>query len=251
MLLNLFILTVWILVKKQLGIWEQVTLLNNLFELTMASITFLFAGVYHNRLQAFLQTYQHYQDQLKRLDLEEKSIGLLKPSVGLLRLNEEEERSLRYRRPFALVLIMARPAPGVIWGAKEPSELMRAIATTVKDTTRETDIHFLAEEGKIAVILPETETGGASKVVNNIFNRMMLTQFIASSGEAMFIHTRVQLRYGFAAFLGESDAKADLMAAAERSLQRSLEINSNDLFQNIFLEWITIGEVPVSTPLIQ
>lgn len=250
-LVALLMVFVWIAVKKLLGAWEEVRLLDNLLELIIAGLTFIFSGIYHDRLQAILNTYRKNQIQLKQLDLEDKTVGLIRPAVGLLRLNEEEERSVRYRRPFALLLIMIRPKPGAEWEPKEAPELMRAIATTIKDTTRDTDIPFLANDNKIAVILPETETDGANKVVNNIFNRMMSTQFVTDSGSSLPIQTRAQLRFGFAAFLGISSIKINLMEAAERSLELSWEINADDLFQNIFIEWITVGETPSSTALFE
>jgi GGDEF domain-containing protein len=185
------------------------------------------------------------------LDLEDKTIGLLRPSIGLLRLLEEEERSVRYRRPLALVLILIRPFPGRNWGSDESQSILRAIATSMKDTTRETDLPFLIAKDKLALLLPETQTNGANKVVNNILNRMTATQFVTSSGGSMFIHERVQLRYGFAAFLGASEERIDMLAAAEGSLQRSVEINLDDLFQNIFIEWATLGELPISSPLLE
>jgi hypothetical protein len=80
---------------------------------------------------------------------------------------------------------------------------------------------------------------------------MMVTQFVTASGETMFIHAHAQLRYGFAAFLGTSEEKIDMIQAAEGSLQRSLEINLDDLFQNIFIEWATVGKLPISTPLLE
>ena len=250
-LVGLLMVFVWIAIKKLLGVWEEVRLLDNMLELIIAGLTFIFSGIYHDRLQAILNTYRRNQNQLKQLDLEDKTVGLIKPSIGLLRLHEEEDRSVRYRRPFALILIMVRPIPGTEWKPKEGSELMRAIATNIKDTTRDTDIPFLAGDQKIAVILPETETSGANKVVNNIFNRMMSTQFVTHSGNSMAIQTRVQLRFGFAAFLGVSSTKINIMEAAEKSLEQSWEINTDDLFQNIFIEWVTVGETPSSTPLFE
>lgn len=250
-LVGLFMIFLWIAVKQLLGVWEQVRLLDALLELIIAGLTFIFSGIYHDRLQAILNIYRRNQNQLKQLDLEDKSIGLLKPAIGLLRLNEEEERSVRYRRPFALVLIMVRPQPGKDWEPVGKHETIRAIATSVKDTTRETDIPFLASDQKIAVILPETDTNGANTVVNNIFNRMIETQFVSGSGNSMDIRKHVQLRFGFAAFLGISNTKINLMEAAERSLKQSLEINSEELFQNVFIEWVTIGETPSSTPLFE
>ena len=249
-LVSLLLIAAWISIKRLLGVWDTARLLDHLMELLLAGLSFIFAGRYHDQLQVFLNAYKESQNRLMLLDLEEKTIGLLKPSIGMLRLGEEEDRSVRYRRPFALVLIAVRPI-GSDWQADERSELMRAIATGIKDTTRETDIHFLATDAEIAVILPETETNGASRVVNNIFNQMITTRFVTASGESKPIHERVQLRYGFAAFLGVSTNKINMLEAAETSLQRSRAINSSDLFQNIFIEWVTLGEVASSTPLIE
>lgn len=249
-LVGLLMITIWISVKQLLGIWENVRLLDHLLELLLVGLTFILGGRYHDRLQAFLDLYKENQNRLKQLDLEDKTVGLLKTSIGLLRLGEEEERSVRYHRPFALVLIRAYPIAAEAW-EEERSELMRAIATSIKDTTRETDIPFLAADNKIAVILPETETGGANKVINNIFNRMTSTQFVTASSQGMLIQTRVHLRFGFAAFLGVSHAKINILEAAEKSLQRSLEINNDDLFQNLFIEWETLGDLALSTPLFE
>jgi hypothetical protein len=80
---------------------------------------------------------------------------------------------------------------------------------------------------------------------------MTSAQFVTSAGHSMFIQTRVRLRFGFAAFLGTSNASINMLEAAQASLQRSLEINSPELFQNIFIEWTTVGDVPVSTPLLE
>lgn len=249
-LVGLLMISGWIAAKQLLGVWEQVKLLDHLLELILVALTFIFAGRYHDRLQNVLDNFKETRKQLKQLDLEDKRIGLLKPSVGLLRLAEEEERSVRYRRPFVLILMRVQPTPGESWDINESWELMRAIAAAVKDTTRETDIPFLAAKTEIAIILPETETNGANRVLNNIFNRMTTAQFLTPYGFSRPIHTRAQLRFGFAAFLGDGQTKINMLEAAEASLQRSLEINSSELFQNIFIEWVTLGELSVPTPLL-
>ena len=250
-LVALLMISLWIGIKQLLGVWETIKLLDHILELILVGLTFIFGGRYHDRLQAILNIYKENQTQLKQLDLEDRSVGLLKASIGILRLNEEEERSVRYRRPFALILIMVRPGNGLDWEPHERSELMRSIATGIKDTTRETDIPFLAADNQIAVILPETETGGANKVVNNILNRMTKTQFVTPSGSSTRIQARAQLRFGFAAFLGVSHTKINMMEAAQKSLQRSLEINNDEMFQNLFIEWETAGELALSSPLFE
>jgi hypothetical protein len=101
------------------------------------------------------------------------------------------------------------------------------------------------------VILPETETSGANKVVNNILNRMLSTQFVTQSGNSMLIQRCVQLRFGFATFLGSSVTKINMMEAAEKSLTQGLEVNEGDLFQNLFIEWVTVGKQSSSAPLFE
>jgi GGDEF domain-containing protein len=250
-LASMFLISTWIVLKQLLGVWEQIRLLDNVLELIIVGLTFIFSGIFHNQLEVILNTYTQNQNQLRQLDIEDKTVGLIRPPIGLLRLNEEEDRSVRYGRPFALVLILVRPLLETGWEPDEGSELMRAIATSIKDTTRETDIPFLVGNNKIAIILPETETSGGNRVVNNVLNRMTMTRFITESGNSMLIHECVQLRFGFAAFLGNSHTKLNMMEAAERSLQLSLEINIDELFQNIFIEWVTLGEPPLSTPLFE
>jgi GGDEF domain-containing protein len=250
-LVALLMISLWIAIKQLLGVWETIKLLDHLLELILVGLTFIFGGRYHDRLQAILNIYRENKNQLKQLDLEDRNIGLLKSSIGTLRLNEEEDRSVRYRRPFALVLVLVQPIHGLDGGTHQKLELMRAVATSTKDTTRETDIPFLAGDDQIAIILPETETGGANKVVNNILNRMTTTQFVTLSGKSTLIQEGVRLRFGFAAFLGVSHTKINMLEAAQKSLQRSLEINNDDMFQNLFIEWEIVGELALSTPLFE
>jgi hypothetical protein len=80
---------------------------------------------------------------------------------------------------------------------------------------------------------------------------MTVTHSVTSSGSPQLIQTCVQLRYGFAAFLGVSHTKINILEAAETSLQRSLEINNDVLFQNLFIEWETVGEIALSTALFE
>jgi len=250
-LVGMLLISAWIAIKQLLGIWEEIRLLDNMLELILAGLTFIFSGMYHDRLQTILDVYGENQTQLKRLDIEDRTVGLIKPAIGLLRLTEEEERSVRYRRPFALILVLVQAIPGTDWSQQEATEVMRAVAAGIKDTTRDTDIPFLAGSHKIAIILPETETTGANTVVNNIFNRMIATRYITHSGNSMLIQERIQLRFGFAAFLGEDQAQIDMMKAAEKSLQMSLEMSTGELFQNIFIEWVTVGQSPLHTPLFE
>jgi hypothetical protein len=249
-LLGLLFISVWITLKQVTGVWAEDRLLYSLLEMILVAIAYIAGGLTHDRLGAFMKTYTDNQTQLKKLDLDDKSIGLLKASIGLLRLGEEEERSVRYKRPFSLVLMQVQPVPGLEWEAKDFTGIMRAVAASVKDTTRDVDIPFLRAPDRIALILPETETGGANKVVSNIVRRMLEARFLTQSGEAVFIRDFAQIRFGFATFLGRSEAGINMMEAAERSLHHNQETNAGNLFHNLFIEWATVGESPVQVPVI-
>jgi GGDEF domain-containing protein len=247
---GLLLVSVWITVKQTIGVWSEVRLVFNLLEILAAITSFIISGIYHDRLKVFFDEYLDDKNKLRRLDFEDTATGLIKASIGLLRLGEESARALRYRRPISLVLILIRTYSGISWKPADRISIIRSVATTIKDTTRDADIPFLVTHDKIALILPETNTVGANKVVNNIVSRMVSARFITQAGSSELLQMHTQIRLGFATFFGQSDKRFDLMEAAERSLQKNLETNLGDLFQNLFIDWETIGELPLTQSII-
>ncbi len=243
-LAGLLFLSLWIAAKLLSGAWTRDRLVYNLIELAAVALTFIASAMYHRQARKFLILFDENRRRMKSLDLEDRAIGLLKSTVGLLRLNEEEERSSRYQRPFSLILVQVRPVPGIEWGPTDASGLMHILADSIKAKTRDVDIPFLLSPDRIALILPETEVGGAKKVVNNIVNSMMNVRYVPHSGATVFMWEYAQIRFGFATFLGKSNAHIHMLEAAERSLQRNLKTNPDDLYQNVFIEWETVGETP-------
>jgi len=70
-----------------------------------------------------------------------------------------------------------------------------------------------------------------------------------SQASGHFLRRRQVLRGAAAGLL--SVGMGPLALAAEKSLQRSLEINNDDIFQNLFIEWETVGEVALATALFE
>ena len=60
-------ISAWIAVKQLLGIWEEVRLLDHLLELILAGLTFIFGGIYHDRLQSILNTYDRESESTKAI----------------------------------------------------------------------------------------------------------------------------------------------------------------------------------------
>jgi hypothetical protein len=239
---GLVLISAWVAEKLLRGAWTMSGLAYNLVELVSIALTFIASVLYHQQIIAILNIFTENQRRIKNLDLEDRAVGLIKSTVGMLRLKEEEERSTRYQRPFSLILIQVRPVPGVEWEAGDSVGLVRTLANTVKAKTRDVDIPFLLSPDRIALILPETEAPGTRKVVNNIVSSMMNAQYVPQSGKAESMWKRAQIRFGFSAFLGKSNTVINMLEAAERSLVQNTKTNPGDLYQNVFIEWETVGE---------
>ena len=249
-LFGLLLLSIWITAKQTMGVWSEVKLYLNLLEIALAIATFFVVGYYHEQLRAHFNEYRADKQKLRLLDLEDIAIGLIKPAIGLLRLKEETDRALRYRLPISFLLILVRPNPGTTWENRERLAVMRAAATTLKAATRAMDIPFLVSEGKIGLILPNTEINGTQKVINNILRKMTSTRVINHDGSSDLLQDHAQIRFGFGAFKGYSNEPVDLMEAAERSVQKNIESNAGDIFQNLFMDWEVLGETAASTTVL-
>lgn len=247
----LVLVAAWITIKQIIGVWTATNALINLFEVVGLIILFVLSGWYGNTVKRLVEAYQQNQQKLEQFNLEDKRIGLIKPSIGQLRLQEEEERSMRYKRPFSLILIMIQPSEEVVWGSDEETLLLRSVANTIKVSSRRTDMPFLASPNMIGLLLPETTIDGANRVVHSLTQNMLEAKYLDIHHGPVRLQERLQVRYGFAAFLGQNDTPIDMFAAAQNSLQKNMEINAGPVFQNIFLEWEKVGTQPVSRSLIE
>lgn len=243
-LLALLVCSVSVLIKQFIGAWEGENLEFNLLEVFLMAVTFILAGSFNDALRSYFEELSEAKQKLRILDLEDSSVGLIRPAIGLLRLKEEVERAVRFKRPIVLVLILTTFPTDRERTDADRHSVMRAVATTVKDTTRVLDIPFMVSEEKIGLILVDTEINGANKVINNIQRRFVDTRTISSIGSDP-LQDQVQIRFAYAVFLGHSSKPFDLMEAAELSLQRNIEMNPGAIFQNLFIDWETVGESPV------
>ncbi len=83
-------------------------------------------------------------------------------------LHRESVRNLRYRRPAAVLVIAAQPAPG---GSSTEAWLTRVagpIAHAVHRGLRETDLMTRASEARFHVLLPETSAREAKRIADRV-----------------------------------------------------------------------------------
>jgi len=244
----LVIITIWVFTKQAIGIWMGVHTTANLIELAVLLALFWYSAWFGTKLNALLDNYEETTQRLEKFHLEDRHVGLIKGFVGELRVQEEEERSQRYKRPFSLVLIHCLPVEEVSWDGGEMTALMRTIANTVKSTSRRIDIPFLLDASTIALLLPETGMEGSNKVLQNLMQRMDETRFLHPQKGLLALEDRTQIRYGFAAYHADGKDPSNIIDAAKRSLKQNLENLSNKGFQNTVVEWVEVNGENSSVP---
>ena len=241
-LVGLIIICFWVILKRTFGTWTESLLFNNFLELASVLLVFVVCSFYNKRLFQIMDAYYDNIQKLEYLDLLDDRVGLIKPVIGKLRLIEEEERSVRYRRPFSLVLVQVQPSSEWDLDMVESVLMMRIVANTLKSTTRKTDVPFLAASDQIGLILPETSLKGANKAMSNIMQRMASAHYMSDQGGKVSIQNRIQIRYGCAAFMGRSEGRINMIEAAQRSLEMSMKLDPDQGFQNSTIQWELVGE---------
>lgn len=233
-------------IKQSLGVWHQANLVSNLIEIATAGVAFAVAAYYHDQLKLVLDAYYNNVSRLEKLNLIDNRVGLIKEAVGRLRLTEEEERSVRYKRPFSLILARVNFKGRAERSQEIQAAIMRLTANVVKGTTRSTDIPFQAASDQIALILPETAMAGGQKVIENIIRRMPEAYYTGNNGEHIGLFDMASITLGAASFTGTSRSAIDMYTAVKSSLdEMSARQFNSDIAEP---SWQVVGEQPAAVP---
>lgn len=127
--------------------------------------------------------------------------GLFTHSLLMIRLEEEVTRARRYKRPFSLVLV------DLDEGRDAGEAAMKRVAAVVRAQLRAgIDFPAVVQQGRIAMILPETDGDGALVVAERIRVR------VASEGGSGTVSI------GIAPYPAASTSMHGLLEAAERAI---------------------------------
>ncbi len=242
---------VWTAIKRSIGGWTEELLIPNLLEVTLLLSIAWIAGTFRDRQASFWNAYAEKELRLRPVQLEDQAIGLLVPSLGRMRLDEEEERAFRYHRPLSLLLLHLQTYSHQPWEPRDLQMVLKAVSAALKDAALDTDIPFLVESNRMGLILPETDSFGIQSVLDRLTTNLQNLRFVKATGESIPLAGRAQLRYGYAVYLGESSSRPDMMTAVLESLHHSIEANQGPVFQNLFIEYKLLGNLPDNQPSMQ
>ena len=113
-----------------------------------------------------------------------------------IRLPQELERVKRYRRSFSLSLLTLEfsPPAEMPFSDQNRNMLFWAFARKVKDTLRSTDVAFISRDGRITILLPETNFSGAKTFMGRI---QAIPEDLFDDDIRDLIHPRVKIGITF------------------------------------------------------
>ncbi len=237
------IVVLWIATKQMIGAWTWGNLADNALEVILLLMIAVVSGTFRDRQNKLWDVYA--EKRLRMQILEDEKVGLLRAPAGKVRLAEEEERAVKYQRPVSFLLMQVLPITGQEWQPDERDCILQAVAAVLKDAAGEIDVPFAIDGERMGLILPETDVSGIKMILGQLVKNLEEIRCVQRSGEPRPLREQARVRFGYAVFLGKDETKPDLMLAAEKSLNKSIEENANNIFQNLFIEFEIIGRKPV------
>ena len=161
----------------------------------------------------------HEQDtaELRDLAVTDVLLGIYNRHHFDIRLQEELKRAQRAKQSFALLLIDTDRFKNIndTYGHREGDQVLRRIASLLRETVRDPDITARFGGDEFAIILPNTERRGAWTLALRLSQRITTDLALDPNVPATTIST------GIAIFPRDGTTEAELIDAADAAMYRS------------------------------
>ncbi|MBI5015698.1 MAG: diguanylate cyclase [Deltaproteobacteria bacterium] len=163
-------------------------------------------------------------EQLRHLAATDGLTGLANRRILLDRLAEEVRRCRRYEHPLALLVLDVDHFKKINdrFGHPGGDEVLRAVAKSLRDFARDTDLVARHGGEEFALLLPSTDEPGAGAVAERI---RVGIEGLKVPWEGKPIAVRVSI--GVSVLEGEKDTADTLMARADQALYAAKETGRN------------------------
>jgi diguanylate cyclase (GGDEF)-like protein len=160
--------------------------------------------------------------RLERLANTDALTGVANRRRFMDRLAKEVERANRYGRPLSLLGLDLDHFKRIndTWGHPVGDEVLRRTGAILRDLGRDTDVPARLGGEEFAVLLPETEVGGATALAERI-RRRIAAEEIEVEGRERF---NVTVSVGVASLGGAATDGRALLKAADDALYRAKEM---------------------------
>lgn len=210
-------LIVWL--RQMAGAWTGAEFVPSLLQVTFVIATGAAAGVAGRHLRAHAPRGDVLTEEEEMYPVY-GSLGLLRPDLGEMRLQEEVDRARGYRRPLSILRIATRLDTDRPVTPAQREAIRRAVARMVEGLLRVTDVPFAYEEDCIVAILPETDPAGAHRLSIRVGDAVAEATFVVRpAGTRLCIADYACVRLGTATFPGDGETVHSLLGAAGDAMQ--------------------------------
>lgn len=160
------------------------------------------------------------REELERLSVTDGMTGLTNHRSLMQRLSEETMRSMRNKRPFAVIMTDVDHFKSFndTFGHPAGDEVLKRVATILKESTRTVDCVARYGGEEFAVLLPDTDIKGAIEVAERIRSRVAAEQFPERA---------VTVSVGVAEFPSDADQAEKIIDVADAALYQAKHSGRN------------------------
>jgi diguanylate cyclase (GGDEF)-like protein len=170
------------------------------------------------------ETLRLKNEELEKLSVTDGLTGLVNHRALMQRLNEEGIRAQRNKRAFCVIMtdVDHFKQYNDQFGHPEGDQVLKKVATILKDSTRTVDCVARYGGEEFAVLLPETEMAGALEVAERIRSRIE---------NAEFPSRKITLSIGVAEFPRHAETTKEIMVVADSALYVAKRSGRNQVAQ--------------------
>ena len=174
---------------------------------------------------AMAEKLQQTQSRLEDLSIHDALTGLYNRREFQRRLKQELDRSRRYRRSFALLMLDVDHFKAVndAYGHLTGDQVLRAVSALLTKEVRPEDVAVRYGGEEFVVLLPETPHDGALVVAERIRNTLAASPITAVEGRQVTVTASI----GVVSFPEQGDTQDTLIAAVDRALYAAKQAGRN------------------------
>ena len=180
------------------------------------------AGVFNDMVRRLREG----RSELERLSVTDELTGLSNRRRLMAELDREVRRSDRHGHPFTVLMLDVDRFKifNDAFGHPAGDAVLKRLAKTLRDSTRDVDTVARYGGEEFMVILPETPAAEASRVAERIRSRTEADKFRPGDG---IVELSITVSIGYAIFPDHAKAPETLIEAADQALYRSKAAGRN------------------------
>jgi diguanylate cyclase (GGDEF)-like protein len=165
-------------------------------------------------------------ETVQRQAMTDELTGLANSRLLHATLDRELERGRRFRSPLGLLMIDIDDFKPVndTYGHQQGDEVLAAVASVLRDHSRDIDTPARYGGEELTVILPETDSEGAAQVAERMRDAIERLRVPLVRGKG---HLRVTASFGAASIPDSASDKESLIASSDAALYRAKRAGKN------------------------